>query len=342
MKKKVSLKDIASKVGVSTALVSYVLNNKKSGRIRKEVAQKIKETAVELNYRTNQIARSLKLKKTFTIGLIVADISNPFFSSMARIIEDEANKKNYTVIFGSADENADKSFKLINALLDRQVDGFIIAPAENAESNAMYLKNHDIPFVLIDRYFPELETNWVSLDNHKAAYTGVQHLIRGGNTRTGLVTYHTNLYNLQERKRGYEDAMKANEILVNKTWIKEILFVNNMKHLVEEAVSDLLSLSVPVDSILFTSNILAMYGLKYIHAKGIKIPDDLSIVTFDEMDASDLFYAPLTYLKQPIQEMGKIATKILLENIDEKKEIVQVKLDAELVIRKSTFAVEGM
>ncbi len=342
MKKKVSLKDIASKVGVSTALVSYVLNNKKSGRIRKEVAQKIKETAVELNYRTNQIARSLKLKKTFTIGLIVADISNPFFSSMARIIEDEANKKNYTVIFGSADENADKSFKLINALLDRQVDGFIIAPAENAESNAMYLKNHDIPFVLIDRYFPELETNWVSLDNHKAAYTGVQHLIRGGNRRTGLVTYNTNLYNLQERKRGYEDAMKENEILVNKTWIKEILFVTNMKDLVEEAVWDLLTLPVPVDSILFTSNILAMHGLKYIHAKGIKIPDDLSIVTFDEMDASDLFYAPLTYLKQPIQEMGKMATKILLENIDEKKEIVQVKLDAELVIRKSTFAVEGM
>ncbi len=134
MKKKVSQKDIARKVGVSTALVSYVLNNLKEGRINKVVAQKIRETAKELNYRTNQIARSLKMNKTFTIGLIVADISNSFFSSLARIIEDEADKKNYTVIFGSSDENAQKSWKLINALVDRQVDGFIIAPAENTES----------------------------------------------------------------------------------------------------------------------------------------------------------------------------------------------------------------
>ena len=185
MKKKVCQKDIAHKVGVSTALVSYVLNNLKEGRISKVVAQKIRETAKELNYRTNQIAKSLKINKTFTIGLIVADISNPFFSNLARIIEDEADKKNYTVIFGSCDENAQKSWKLMNALLDRQVDGFIIAPAENTESNIIYLKEHDIPFVLIDRYFPGLETNWVTLDNYKAAYTAVQHMIDGGNKRTG-------------------------------------------------------------------------------------------------------------------------------------------------------------
>src|SRR3990170_7821821 len=100
MFKKTSLKDIATKVGVSTALVSYVLNNKKEGRISKEVAVKIKDAAREMNYRTNQIAKSLKTNKTYTIGLIVADISNPFFSALARIIEDEADKLNYTVIFG--------------------------------------------------------------------------------------------------------------------------------------------------------------------------------------------------------------------------------------------------
>lgn len=341
MKKKVSLKDIASKVGVSTALVSYVLNNQKTGRIRKEVALKIKEAAKELNYRTNQIARSLKLKKTFTIGLIVADISNPFFSSLARIIEDEADKKNYTVIFGSADENAEKSFKLINALLDRQVDGFIIAPAENGEPNFIYLKDHDIPFVLIDRYFPGIETNWVSLDNYKAAYSATQHLIDGGNKRIGLLTYNTSLFNLQERKRGYENAMKENKIAYAKNWCREVLFGDDIKLLVEKAVDELLSLPEPIDSLLFTSNTLATFGLKHIHAKRIKIPDDLSIVTFDEMDASDLFYAPLTYLKQPIEEMGQIATKILLENIDEKKEIAQVSMEATLVIRKSTTPVES-
>ncbi len=336
MKKKVSLKDIASKVGVSTALVSYVLNNQKSGRIRKEVALKIKETAKELNYRTNQIAKSLKLQKTFTIGLIVADISNPFFSSLARIIEDEADKKNYTVIFGSADENAEKSFKLMNTLLDRQVDGFIIAPAENGESNINYLKEHDIPFVLIDRCFPEIETNWVTLDNYKAAHSATQHLIAGSNRKIGLITYKTSLLNLQDRKKGYENALKDNKIAYDIAWCKEVLFADNMKLLVEQAVDELLLLPEPVNAILFTSNTLALFGLKHIHSKGIKIPGDLSIITFDQMDASDLFYAPLTYLKQPIEEMGKLATKILLETIDDKKEITQVSLEATLVIREST------
>ncbi len=342
MKKKVSLKDIASKVGVSTALVSYVLNNQKSGRIRKEVALKIKETAKELNYRTNQIARSLKLQKTFTIGLIVGDISNPFFSSLARIIEDEADKKNYTVIFGSADENAEKSFKLMNTLLDRQVDGFIIAPAENGESNINYLKEHDIPFVLIDRCFPEIETNWVCLDNHKAAYCATQHLIEEGDKRIGMINYNTNLFNLQERERGYVDAMRDNKIAFEKEWCQGISFAGDIKLSVEKAIQALLSLPEPIDALLFTSNTLAIFGLKYIHSKGIKIPDDLALVTFDEIDASDLFYAPLTYLKQPVEEMGQMATKILLETIDGKKEITKVSLDATLIIRESTRQAQSL
>ena len=121
MGKKVSLKDIAKEVGVSTALVSYVLNNLKEGRISKEIALRIREVAHQLNYRPNQIAKSLKTSKTFTLGLIVADISNPFSSTLARIVEDEANKFNYTVIFGSSDENQQKSAKVIDTLLNRQV-----------------------------------------------------------------------------------------------------------------------------------------------------------------------------------------------------------------------------
>src|SRR6476646_8291689 len=151
MKKKTSLKDIAQQVGVSTALVSYVLNNQKENRISKEVAQKIRDTAKKLNYQTNQIARSLKTNKTHTIGLVVADISNPFFSCLARIIEDEAEKNNYTVLFGSSDENAQKAGKLINVLCNRQVDGLIIAPAENDAVHIKALLEDDIPVVLIDR-----------------------------------------------------------------------------------------------------------------------------------------------------------------------------------------------
>ncbi|MEP6845668.1 MAG: LacI family DNA-binding transcriptional regulator, partial [Panacibacter sp.] len=212
MKKKVSLKDIAQKVGVSIALVSYVLNNKKEGRIKKEVALKIKETARELNYRTNQIAKSLKTNKTNTIGLIVSDISNPFSSSLARIIEDEADKSGYTVIFGSSDEDAEKSQKLIDTFVNRQVDGLIIAPAEDSIAQILYLEEQGIPFVLIDRYFPEVKTNYVTLDNFKAAYGAVDLFLKASYKRIGLITYRSALHNLEERKDGYLSALKDHNI----------------------------------------------------------------------------------------------------------------------------------
>src|SRR6187399_864292 len=169
MNKRISLKDIADKVGVSTALVSYVLNNKKEGRIKKSVAERIRVVATELNYRTNQIAKSLKTNKTFTIGLIVADISNPFSSGLARKIEDEADRNNYTVIFGSSDENAVRSNKLIDTFLNRQVDGLIITPAENTASQIIALQRQNVPFVLVDRYFPGVDADHVALDNYEAS-----------------------------------------------------------------------------------------------------------------------------------------------------------------------------
>lgn len=210
--KKISLKDIANRVGVSTALVSYVLNNQKEGRINKEVAQKIRETAKQLNYRTNQVARSLKTNKTYTIGLIVADISNPFFSALARIIEDEADNNNYTVIFGSSDENSKKSEKLMETFLNRQVDGLIIAPPENSESQIQYLQEQDIPFVLIDRYFPDIKTNWVAIDNYTAAYKAVKHFIDIGRKKIGMITFNSSIFTIEERTRGYLSAMKQNGI----------------------------------------------------------------------------------------------------------------------------------
>src|SRR5688500_12905366 len=180
MKKKVSLKDIAQKVGVSIALVSYVLNNKKEGRISKEIAEKIKATAKKLDYRPNQIAKSLKTNRTNTIGLIVADISNPFSSSLARIIEDEADSQGYTVIFGSSDERSDRCKKLVDTLLNRQVDGLIILPPAEFEEGINELKQQQIPFVIVDRYFPDIEANVVKLDNCKAAIEAVTHLLDSG------------------------------------------------------------------------------------------------------------------------------------------------------------------
>ena len=337
MNKKVSLKDIANAVGVSTALVSYVLNNKKEGRINKAVAEKIRATALVMNYRTNQIARSLKTNKTNTIGLILADISNPFSAALARVIEDEADKYNYTVIFGSSDENPEKYKKILDALVNRQVDGLILSPPEHAEPQIKDLQQQQIPFILIDRYFPGIETNYVVLDNYKAAYEATQHLVDCGYKRTGMINYASSLFHLAERTRGYLAAMTKNKIAFTADYLQEIHMVA-LKEETENAVYNLLHHKKPADAILFGSNVIAMHAVKYINQQQYIVPKDIALACFDETDAFDLFYAPLTCIKQPIKEMGQLAVKMLIENIDDTNtKIKQVSLDGELMVRESTL-----
>lgn len=329
MKKNVSLKDIAEHLGVSTALVSYVLNNKLKDRINKDVAAKIRQAAEDLNYRPNQIARSLKAQKTFTIGLIVADISNPFSSQIARIIEDEAKTYGYSVIFGSSDESSEKTSDLIKLLLDRQVDGLIIALPEHTEEQVQYLKKINVPFVLIDRYYPTIQTNSVSINNYCAGQQAIQHLLNNGHKRIGIVAYKTSLFHLNERIRGAVDLLAENALIGE-------VGINSINQDVITAIDSFLSDPNPVDSIFFTSNLLAVSGLKYINSLGIKIPDQLAIVGFDETDAFELFYVPVSYVKQPLNELGCESIKLLIKTIENKENIESVQLEAELVIRKSS------
>lgn len=336
MTKKTSLKDIAQVVGVSTALVSYVLNNKKENRISKEVAKQIRKVAVELNYQPNQIAKSLKTNKTNTIGLIVADISNQFSSSLARIIEDEADRHNYTVLFGSSDEKPQKAGKLITALLNRQVDGLLICASEGAEPQLEEIQKQGIPFVLIDRYFPDLRTNYVALDNFGSIHSAVQHLADSGYGRVGMVTFNTSLFNLTERRRGYQSALKDNELRARKVWLKE-LPIDARASEIEKAVEELVTGAYPVDAILFATNVLALHGLKKIKALQLNVPDEVAIVSIDQSEAYDLFNTSITYIRQPLLEMGQLATKILLDSIHNNNTITQANLPGELIIKDSTL-----
>ena len=155
--RKTSLKDIAEAAGVSTALVSFVLNGKeKEYRVGEKTAQRILKIANEMNYQPNLAAKSLRSGKTKTIGLVVSDISNPFFSQLARVLEDEAARKGYTVLFGSSDENKDKMNRIVGNLINKGVDGLIIVPCNNSEKSISSLVNNHIPVVLFDRYFPEI------------------------------------------------------------------------------------------------------------------------------------------------------------------------------------------
>ena len=336
MKKKVSLKDVANHLGVSIALVSYVVNNKeKEARVSAKMANKIRRAVIDLNYQPNQIAKSLKSGMSKTIGLIVADISNPFFSSIARIIEDEARKHGYAVIFGSSDESAEKSQYLLNVFLNRQVDAFIIAPVENTEIQIKNLKKIGLPVVLIDRYFPTIQVDNVHINNFQAAYNAVEHLIRNGRKRIAMMAYDTSLPHMQERKKGYKASLKANGIRFKKEWLREASHQSIEKDVADE-MKELLFPELKVDAFFFATNTLAVESLKVINRIGIKVPGDVAIISFDESDAFDFFYSPLSYVSQSLEDMGKGAVKLVIERLkDNSKEYTNLIIKEKLVLRKS-------
>lgn len=343
MEKKVSIKDIAKRLGVSAALVSYVLNDKeKQARVGQEMAERIRNMARELNYQPNLIARSLRSGKTKTIGLIVADISNPFFSNIARVIEDEANLNNYTVIFGSSDEKAEKSESLINTLIKRQVDALIIAPAENTEEQLKELSKRNFPYVLIDRYFNNVDANGVRINNFQASYKAVSHLAKQGYKKIAMIAYNTRLPHMEDRKKGFLTALKELDLPVNENSLMESSYENISSDIAAIMTKLLDNNPDRPDSFLFATNSLAINGLKEINKRNLIVPDDLGIISFDETDAFDFFYCPLTYINQSTDRIGKEAVRIIMDRLNEsnttlteKINTAQLIIDAQLITRES-------
>lgn len=335
-KKKVSLKDIANRAGVSTALVSYTLNNKaKENRVGKEMAKKIRRIAKEMNYRPNHIAKSLKMGRSNTIGVIVADISNPFFANMARVIEDEAKSRGYTVIFGSSDENVEKSWDLIRVLMDRQVDGFIIAPAEGTEKHIEYLKEGGVPFVLIDRTLPGEEASSVTTDNYKAVYDAIEHLIRLGNRKIGMIAADNQLDHMTGRVKGYQDAMKAHGIQIDPSWLHRANY-ESLDETIGNYIDRMTKATESLDAIFFATNTIAVSGLKRLNQLNLHVPNDIRVICFDESDAFGLFYCPLTYVKQPLQEIGKRSLELILDQIEKDNTILtRESIHSQLIINRS-------
>ncbi|MFT4023351.1 MAG: LacI family DNA-binding transcriptional regulator [Flavihumibacter sp.] len=330
--KRTSLKDIAERVGVSTALVSYVLNNKKEGRIGKAIAARIRETAQAMNYRTNQIAKSLKTNKTMTIGLVLADISNPFSSAIARVIEDAANELRYTVLFGSSDENAGRFRRLVDIFRDHQVDGLILLPPNGVSEDIRRLYAQRVPFVQLDRYYPASPGSVVALDNFAAAMEGTALMLSKGRQKIGLIAFETQLYHLHQRKLGYQQAHQQLGLTPDPALVVE-LGVHHLEKTVPAAIDNLLGKGV--DGLLFVSNTLSAIALRHLNQLPVRVPDDLSVVSFDENELLDLFYAPLTYLRQPLQEMGRKAVELLLSSMENPQQISRVHFPATLVKRRS-------
>jgi len=309
--KRVLLKDIAREVGVSVTLVSFVLSGKeKEQRVGKAIAEKIRRVAEEMNYRPNLLAQSLRHGRTHTIGFVVADISNPFFARLARVIECRANERGYSVIFANSNEDDAQFQKILSTLRNKSVDGFIIVPIEHSQEEITRLLHEDVNFVLLDRYFPQIDTSYVAIDNYTAACNATRLLLDKECAAPLFVTYKSSLVHMTERRRGFLDTAAATG-----GEIAEVRF-SAIKEEVEAVMKNHILNNRQHDSIFFASNTLSQYGLKYLFSKQKKFFEQLPIVSFDYSDSFDFIMPPVPYLLQPIDEMGVKALDILVDMIE--------------------------
>jgi len=340
MVKKTSLNDIAQQLGVSKTLVSLVLNGKaRDHRISDEVCKKVESLAKELNYKPNQIAKGLRTGKTNTIGLMIADIANPFFGKLGREIEKEAASHGYRVIFCSSDENAENSREQIEMLQQGQVDGFIIAPPAGSENQILSLKRSKTPFVLIDRHFPDIETNYIVVDNVQASYEAVTHLIKKGHRKIACVTLNVHLNNMNQRVLGYKQALIDNNIPVDEELIKMMPFSHEKDDVVSAVKQLFEENNRKANAVFFATSKLGIMGIETIHSLGLTIPDDVAVVSFDDPDAYKISQPPISAIAQPLQEIGRESIKVLLEmmtNSKAKSEIQKIVLKANFIPRKSS------
>jgi LacI family transcriptional regulator len=334
MRKGVSLKDIAQRAGVSTALVSYVLNDSRVNRVNKETAQKIRDIADQLNYKVNELARSLKTNKTNTLGIIVSNIGNPFSATLARIIENESAQKQYTSIFGSSDEDIYKFENLVNTFVNRKVDGLILSPPAGCEQIILRLQQQGVNFILLDRYFPGLKTSYVVLDNYAAAFEATEYFIRTGRQRPAMIGYDTELFHLRERSRGFTDALKKHKIPFSPGMLR-LITVADEKESIETAIDLMLREDPHIDALLLGSNTIATCGLRYINKLPLIVPKDLALISFDQAEMLEVFYSPITYVKQPLEEIGRLAIETMLAQIAEPERLITLSVKAKLVLEES-------
>ena len=338
MKKRLSLKDIAKKLNVSVTTVSFVLNGKgKEKKISDEVIKRVQDYVEEINYRPNPVAQSLRTGKTKILVFMVEDISNQFFSRIARIIEDIAYERGYKVIFCSNENDDNRSLELIDLFYERQVDGFIIIPSPGIKKRVEILQQN-VPVILFDRFFEDLQSNYAVINNEKSAHEATEHLIERDFKNIGLVTIASKQMQMAGRKDGYQKAISEANIKEN---ILEIPFSSATKEEGRKEIRKYLESNNDLDALFFATNYLTQLGLEVLRDHFPNKINEIGILTFDDNELFRIYSPSISAVAQPLDEIGEELMRIMFELLDMKSpgsEIYQSVLDTRLVIRDSSAA----
>jgi len=330
---RVTMEDIAEKAGVSINTVSRALNDKPD--INDQTKKEILGIADELNYQPNRFAQGLRSSKTSTLGVIVADIQNPFFSGLLKGIEKSAKEQGYSIIVQDTDENYENEISAVRTMLAEQIDGLLITPVQNESGTIEELQRSPLPFVLLGRYFEGLDTHYVVTDDVGGAYKATEHLINKGHRDITIINGPPHISSSRERLIGYRKAMDANGLPVKDSMILEDAVT--LRDGYELAKARFNSAEKPT-AIFCYSDFVALGVLQAAREIGLAVPGDLAVVGYDDSFFAKALEVPLTTVRIPKNQLGEKALETSLELINQEDKIdpKQVKLETELVIRAST------
>lgn len=328
-----TLEEVAKESGVSVATVSRVINNR--NYINPETRIKVEKAIKKLNYRPNRVAQRLRFKEgeKKLIGLLVPDIQNPFYVDVVRGIEETAYSRDYAVFVGNFAQDVKKEKMYLDIMRSESIDGLIVAPSNEKDSEVINIVKSGLPIVCIDRGLSEVDVDVVLVDNQKGAFDAVEYLIQCGYKRIAYVGGLQQIPTTIQRKEGYEAALKKYNLPVNSKYIK---YGDSKHESGRKLTAELLDLQTPPDALFTGNNLITLGALETIHTRKLKIPEDIAIVGFDDMYWSISLNPPLTAVKQPGYEIGKRAAETLFQRVKEpNREPVKMVLKTELIKRNS-------
>jgi LacI family transcriptional regulator len=335
----VTIKDIAKALGLSTSTVSRALRD--SHEISAKTKNLVRNYAKDLNYRPNPIALSLKEKRSNSIGVIVCEIANSFFSQVINGIESIAYDKGYNVVISQSHESYNREVLDVNYLASRSIDGLLISVSTETNNfeHLQRLHAQGLPIVFFDRIVHEIQTHKVTVDNFSGSYDVTKHLAEKGYKRIANLAGSDYLTNTRERIAGYREALTDNNIAFDADLVRYCIHGGMLYEEAEKALDELFALPQPPDALFSSADKLTTSCLRYLKTHNIRVPEDIALVGFSNQALTELLDPPLTIVKQPAFEMGRTAMEMLLQLIEAKKPVKQFEhkvLPAELCIRDSS------
>ncbi|MEU8109251.1 LacI family DNA-binding transcriptional regulator [Nonomuraea muscovyensis] len=323
------IKDVAAQAGVSVATVSRVLNDNPS--VTEETRNRVHDAMATLNYRPNAVARSLRTEATRTLGLIIGDILNPFFAELARAVEDEAREAGYTVVIGNADERADQQDHYVRTLMEQRVDGLIICPTAEVTPLVEEVSKGQRPLVFLDRTLTGIDVPSVRADGAAAITELVAHLRALGHRRVAFVSGPGTLSTGRERTAAFLRAAADHGLRVPAEYVRVGDFRAGSG---QRITAELLDLPEPPQAIFLGDNLMALGALDEIRRRGLDIPGDVAVASFDDVPWFNHIQPRITAISQPTAELGRLAVRVILDAL-RGKTAESVVLPAALVIRES-------